>query len=62
MADAGIARMSTLHRRMGMSRHGLDRVVVQGAQPGARFIGSLCSALGKSFDELFEIVPRHRKR
>lgn len=57
MKDVGIEKISTLLNQMGMSRYGLNRVVLRNQTPGARFIGSLCIALDKPFDALFEIVP-----
>jgi DNA-binding phage protein len=58
MAVAGIELMSTLQRRAGLSRYGLDRVVRRGAAPGAKFIGSMLTALpGTTFEDLFELVP-----
>ncbi len=57
MKQAGIEKISTLQAQMGMSRYGLDRVIVHRKTPGPRFIGSLCVALDKAFDDLFEIVP-----
>lgn len=57
MRQAGIEKISTLQARMGMSRYGLDRVIVHRKTPGPRFVASLCVALDKTFDDLFEIVP-----
>lgn len=63
MKQAGIELMSTLARRMGMGRSGLDRVVMYGKQPGPRFIGSLLAALPDStFDDLFEVVEDQSER
>lgn len=60
MRAAGIELASTLHRRMGVSRSGLDGVVVKGREPSAQFIGSMLAALGVKFDDLFEVVPQSR--
>lgn len=58
MAASGIELVSTLHRRMGISRSQLDHVVKGGRQPGARFVGSLLAALpAATFDDLFDVVP-----
>lgn len=57
MKRAGIELMSTLVREMGMNRSAVDRVVMRGEKPGARFIGSLLVALpDETFDSLFEVV------
>ncbi|MFD7652872.1 helix-turn-helix domain-containing protein [Actinosynnema sp. NPDC059797] len=56
------ARLARLHsdyalaRRMEVNRSTVTRVLKGDLQPGPAFVGGALAALGKQFDDLFEVV------
>lgn len=52
----GLTTDASLAAAMGTDPGNLSRVLNGRQQPGARFIGSLCTALDAEMDDLFEVV------
>lgn len=52
----GLTTDTALAAAMGTDPGNLSRVLNGRQQPGARFIGSLCTALDADMDDLFEVV------
>ncbi|ATE56166.1 MULTISPECIES: helix-turn-helix domain-containing protein [Actinosynnema] len=59
MASAGIEKQATLLRLTEISRTSLYDVMRDEQEPGGGVIGSLLAVLPATFDDLFEVVPRH---
>ncbi|MFC5055464.1 transcriptional regulator [Saccharothrix xinjiangensis] len=59
---AGFGSDYSLARRMGVNRSTVTRVCSGRLQPGPAFIGGALTVLAPmNFEDLFEIVPAHRR-